>query len=803
MANKPVFFDNGTLTKVNTGVTSVGTGIDTTTATTLTVGSSTATEVVIGKSAIAVGLTGDVTVNGVRVAEAPGYVWEQQRILGDANWVDVTYTGTRFVAVSNGGGSTIATSDDGVSWDSQVADGANYYGIAASGSTVIATGKSSVGNTTAYIRSTNGGLTWSSRTTLPGFSIRNWKIRAGASNNFLVFAEGARYSTDGGVSYTGSSGTPGQWTDAVYGNSKWFLIGPSGYRVSTNLGATFSGGNLPRNGNWYVAYGNGAIVAVTNQIVTNQVVVSTDDGATWTEYTSAEQNSWTGVSFDSANNAFVAVASNGTNRVMRSTDNGQTWTAYAAAGTDAYTCVTYGASDGLFAALSAVGDDNSKVMTSTDGTSWTERSVSESTDWREIGYGGGQFVALSNSGTAEIAYTSEGISWESATSPVDTSWRGITYGNGVWVGVGYDSTNGAVAISSPNASDWTDISTNISGLIDVRDIAFGENRFVMCSYQGTAFAYSDDAASWTPVSANQYTARAITYGKGAFYTAGKDFGRYIARSPDGITWSAAYTGTVPHTMNSIAYGNGVFVLVGNGGTVMRSENGDVWTQETAAAANNWQKVIFGGGIFVAVSSDGTDRVMTSRDGITWSLRTPLVNNAWYSVAYGNGMYIAVAGDGANRAATSGTPFDTVPPTQNTYLAGLNVYQGLNVESGTLNLINTSINVGSTSVTSGSAVYISGSSAVSAADASSTSTANVMGFYDGTSGTIINSGLLTPNFEAGYSPTAGDVVYLSDSTAGSVTGTAPTAAGSVVAPVGVMLTATSMLIRILTPVYIAP
>ena len=51
---------------------------------------------------------------------------------------------------------------------------------------------------------------------------------------------------------------------------------------------------------------------------------------------------------------------------------------------------------------------------------------------------------------------------------------------------------------------------------------------------------------------------------------------------------------------------------------------------------------FGNGLFVAVASSGTSRVMTSPDGINWTSRTAAESNCWTSVTYGNGLFVAVA-----------------------------------------------------------------------------------------------------------------------------------------------------------------
>ena len=100
----------------------------------------------------------------------------------------------------------------------------------------------------------------------------------------------------------------------------------------------------------------------------------------------------------------------------------------------------------------------------------------------------------------------------------------------------------------------------------------------------------------------------------------------------------------------IAFGNGLFVAVSSGGTsrVMTSPDGITWTPRTAAEANQWQAVTFGNGLFVAVSADGTSRVMTSPDGITWTSRTAAEDNDWQAIISGNGVNVAVSLDGTNR-----------------------------------------------------------------------------------------------------------------------------------------------------------
>ena len=85
---------------------------------------------------------------------------------------------------------------------------------------------------------------------------------------------------------------------------------------------------------------------------------------------------------------------------------------------------------------------------------------------------------------------------------------------------------------------------------------------------------------------------------------------------------------------------------------MTSPDGITWTARSAAEANGWYSVTYGNGLFVAVSQDGTNRIMTSTDGITWTAKSAPEANTWMSVTYGNSTFVAVSADGTNRVMTA-------------------------------------------------------------------------------------------------------------------------------------------------------
>jgi hypothetical protein len=67
-------------------------------------------------------------------------------------------------------------------------------------------------------------------------------------------------------------------------------------------------------------------------------------------------------------------------------------------------------------------------------------------------------------------------------------------------------------------------------------------------------------------------------------------------------------------------------------------------------------VAYGNGVWVAVSSDGTNRAMRSTDnGSTWTavgVAGGVAANQWFSVGFGDGRFVAVSLDGASQVMFS-------------------------------------------------------------------------------------------------------------------------------------------------------
>jgi len=145
--------------------------------------------------------------------------------------------------------------------------------------------------------------------------------------------------------------------------------------------------------------------------------------------------------------------------------------------------------------------------------------------------------------------------------------------------------------------------------------------------------------NWSPASSGTtQTLRGVGYGNGLFVAVG-DSGT-ILTSPDGSTWTSRASGTT-NPLYGVAWGGDKFVAVGGSGTILTSPDGINWTSQNSGTTQNLFGVSYGGGQFVAVGASGT--ILTSPDGITWTSRTAANSLDLRGVAYGGGKYVAVGG----------------------------------------------------------------------------------------------------------------------------------------------------------------
>ena len=279
------------------------------------------------------------------------------------------------------------------------------------------------------------------------------------------------------------------------------------------------------------------------------------------------------------NGRFVAIGKNG--KIAYSVDNGITWTA---------------------------------VKNSIFGTD----EVNSTTNY-SIVYGNKSFVAVRNEDKEEyhsrMAYSSDGIKWAIVKNAIfaNGSIGSIAYGNGRFIALSSClGESGKIVYSADNGATWKAVKNIIfSNDYYISHITYVNDRFVAvgtwmwgCGPQGsfcdTIMAYSNDGITWKKAkkSKKQWWFSRYIYGNGYFVAIGGEedmeygWSDYIGYSNDGTTWTRIEDTTKENTsfsngsINSIAYGNGRFVVVGTVGNEWDEDKGEYKTTGQMAYSSN-------------------------------------------------------------------------------------------------------------------------------------------------------------------------------------------------------------------------
>jgi hypothetical protein len=202
----------------------------------------------------------------------------------------------------------------------------------------------------------------------------------------------------------------------------------SAYSTTANLGSAWTAGNtLQKTDLLWVAWGGGFYVAVGGTSGTASAVSSTD-GITWTDRSSA---------------------------------------IIAQTGSGFYSSVCYGASQ--FVAISS---GTQITAYSTSGATWTQGgNLPTGTTWNSVAFGNNRLVALATDGS--IAYSlNNATTWVAASAPLSSSytWTQLSYGQGLFFAI---ASGTQACATSPDGINWTLRTTGMSSSSNWNDIIFG------------------------------------------------------------------------------------------------------------------------------------------------------------------------------------------------------------------------------------------------------------------------------------------------------------------------------------------
>ena len=233
-----------------------------------------------------------------------------------------------------------------------------------------------------------------------------------------------------------------------------------------------------------------------------------------------------------------------------------------------------------------------------------------------------------------VLTSTDGMTWTVRTLPAANNIFGFQYLNGLYIALG---SLGAV-FTSPDTIAWTPRNSGIivrdtgTGLID---LTLGNGRIVAVGIGGLT-STSTDAINWTPGTIGVTEDLAgVAFAFGRFHAVSAESGRVFSSS-DGVNWTSTMTAT--SGLGGIAAGAGRLIGVGLSGVTLTSTNGTTWTPGVVFPSANLLGVNFINNQFVAVGTGGAIR--TSPDGVTWTARNSSGNASnLQTTAFGNGIYV--------------------------------------------------------------------------------------------------------------------------------------------------------------------
>ncbi|HWD92316.1 MAG TPA: hypothetical protein VG938_08205 [Verrucomicrobiae bacterium] len=277
----------------------------------------------------------------------------------------------------------------------------------------------------------------------------------------------------------------------------------------------------------------------------------------------------------------------------------------------------------------AVGNTGT-IVTSTNAVDWTVQSSGATNDLYAVAFGNGRFVACGVNG--QVVVSTNGSDWEAETNgSIDLSW--VTFGNGLFMVAGPGVT---VNVSS-DGETWTNIGLPVNGADwphNLYQVEFGNGKFVAVmldeisygeySLPASHFYASVDGTNWVQKDyINQgpgqaFNHRFLVFLNGAFHelTSYASYPNQIVPiniTLDGSGSVTTYAPTNAPAAQSMAYGNGKYLLIEQSGKSWVSTDETNWTAAYSGSQADIDKIIQGNGNIVAVGP-----MLISTDGVHFS-----------------------------------------------------------------------------------------------------------------------------------------------------------------------------------------
>jgi hypothetical protein len=275
-------------------------------------------------------------------------------------------------------------------------------------------------------------------------------------------------------------------------------------------------------------------------------------------------------------------------------------------------------------------DNGCQIMWSTDALVWTTilTALGNSNPWINQGYdmklteANGTFLIAAGHSTygQAMATSTDGVFWnEVDLSPNRNDIGNLNMSDPQGVKWAHDRffafyTN-ALTMWSTTGATWYPMPEYQAHFRSISKAGTSGN-WVATSANPCIY-YSTDLVTWTSRQPVNQTLNDIVWSTARSEFVAVGDGTRIAQSTDGITWNGSSIGWAG-SMQSIAYGNGMYVTVGDSGYAYYSTDSTSWTtafiNNVVNPGNQFKKIVFKQNKFI--TGDGS-YMYQSTDGITW------------------------------------------------------------------------------------------------------------------------------------------------------------------------------------------
>ena len=366
----------------------------------------------------------------------------------------------------------------------------------------------------------------------------------------------------------------------------------------------------------------------------------------------------------------------------------------------------------------AVGD-NGSVYISSDGASWTQKSLkSNNKTWlRSVAYGGNAFVAVGENGYIATG-NNAAQTWSTGTSGVSVHLNRVAYINNKFWAVG----NNGTILNSTDGSIWTKI-TSVSITNNLYAIA-GTNTSVLVAGEQIALMSEDSGTTWK----NQTLATDVAEPapKWTYYSAIYTDSTFLLAGRSGMTLEGFKTNTTAQVwverndsyrqwLWGVVRLPSFYLAVGDHGTILTSSRGANWdlelpptaatnsillgvggTTNGAVIVGNQGTILFSPSTPVTVLYTNLDLTITTNQlsslGTIWQAVTPKpVSVDLQGVGLLNELYLVCGGTGTILTSKDATNWFAQNSGTTAFLSGIATNSSLAVVVGNLGTILTSPN----------------------------------------------------------------------------------------------------------------